>query len=77
MEFHIYATKQAEVTADIQRKFARKYKCILVDKLRPDLSGLLASEDVFQWRGGGKTHMFFYFLFDKQEDRTVKADLLD
>ena len=74
---HIYATKQAEVAADIQSKFAKKYKCVIPDKLRPDLFGLLASEDVFQWRGGGKTHLFFYFFFDKQEDRIVKADLLD
>ena len=74
---HIYATNQASVAADIQSKFAGKYKCVVLDKLRPDLAGLLASEDVFQWRGGGKTHLFFYFLFDKQEDRSVKPDLHD
>ena len=74
---HIYATNQASVAADIQSKFAGKYKCVILDKLRPELTGLLASEDVFQWRGGGKTHLFFYFLFDKQEDRSVKPDLLD
>ena len=74
---HIYATNQALVAADIQSKFAGKYKCVVLDKLRPELAGLLASEDVFQWRGGGKTHLFFYFLFDKQEDRFVKRDLLD
>ena len=74
---HIYATNQASVVADIQSKFAGKYKCVVLDKLRPDLASLLASEDVFQWRGGGKTHLFFYFLFDKQEDRSVKPDLLD
>ena len=74
---HIYATNQASVAADIQSKFTGKYKCVVLDKLRPDLAGLLASEDVFQWRGGGKTHLFFYFLFDKQEDRSVKPDLLD
>ena len=74
---HIYATNQASVAADIQSKFAGKYKCVVMDKLRPDLAGLLANEDVFQWRGGGKTHLFFYFLFDKQEDRSVKPDLLD
>ena len=74
---YIYATNQASVAADIQSKFAGKYKCVVLDKLRPDLAGLLASEDVFQWRGGGKTHLFFYFLFDKQEDRSVKPDLLD
>ena len=74
---HIYATNQASVAADIQSKFAGKYKCVILDKLRPDLGGLLASEDVYQWRGGGKTHLFFYFLFDKQEDRSVKPDLLD
>ena len=56
---HIYTTKQAEVAADIQSKFAKKYKCVVLDKLKLDLSGLLASEDVFQWRGGGKTHLFF------------------
>ena len=55
---HIYATKQVEVAAVIQSKFVRKYKSIVLDKLKPDLSGLLASEDVFQWRGGGKTHLF-------------------
>ena len=43
----------------------------------PDLAGLLASKDVYQWRGGGKTHLFFYFLFNKLEDRYVKLDLLD
>ena len=74
---HIYATNQALVAADIQSKFAGKYKCVVLDKLRPDLTGLLTSEDVFQWRGGGKAHLFFYFLFDKQEDRSVKLDLLD
>ena len=74
---HIYATNQALVAADIQSKFTRKYKCVVLDKLRPDLAGLLASEDVFQWRGGGKTHLLFYFLFDKQEDRSVKPNLLD
>ena len=74
---HIYATNQASVAADIQSKFAGKYKCVVLDKLRLDLAGLLASEDVFQWRGGGKTHLFFYFLFDKQEDRSVKPDVLD
>ena len=73
---HIYATKQGEVTTDIQSKFAGKYKCVVLDKLRPDLTGLLPSEDVYQWRGG-KTHLFFYFFFDKQEDMTVKPDLLD
>ena len=76
-DVHIYATNQASVAADIQSKFAGKYKCVELDKLRPDLAGLLASEDVFQWRGGGKTHLFFYFLFDKQEDRSVKLVLLD
>ena len=45
---HIYATKQGEVAADIQSKFARKYKCIVLDKLKPNLSGLLANEYVFQ-----------------------------
>ena len=45
---HRYATNQASVAADIQRKFAEKYKCIVLDKLRPDFVGLLASEDVFQ-----------------------------
>ena len=74
---HIYATKQALVVADIQSKFVGKYKCVVLDKLRPDLTGLLANEDVFHWRGSGKTHLFFYFFFDKQEDRTVKANLLD
>ena len=74
---HIYTTNQASVVADIQRKFAGKYKCVVLDKLRPDLASLLAREDVYQWRGGGKTHLFFYFLFDKQEDRSVKPDLLD
>ena len=74
---HIYATKQPSVAGDIQSKFAGKYKCVVLDKLRPDLASLLASEDVFQWRGGGKTLLLFYFLFDKQEDRTVKVDLLD
>ena len=74
---HIYATNQALVVADIQSKFAGKYKCVVLDKLRLDLAGLLASKDVSQWRGGGKTHLFFYFLFDKQEDRSVKPDLLD
>ena len=44
---HIYATNQASVAAYIQSKFAGKYKCIVLDKLRPDLIGLLASEDVF------------------------------
>ena len=76
-DFRIYAKKQVEVAADIQSKFARKYKCIVLDKLKLDLFGLLASEDVFQWKGGGKTHLFFYFLFDKMEDRAVKAGLLD
>ena len=74
---HIYATKQAEVAANIQSKFARKYKCVVLDKLRLDLSSLLTSEDVFQWIGGGRTHLFFYFCFDKQEDRTIKGDLLN
>ena len=74
---HIYTTNQASVAVDIQSKFAGKYKCFVLDKLRLDLTGLLASEDVYQWRGGGKAHMFFYFLFDKQEDRFVKPDLLD
>ena len=74
---HIYATNQALVAADIHSKFAGKYKYVVLDKLRPDLAGLLASEDVYQWRGGGKTHLFFYFLFDKHEDRSVKPDLLD
>ena len=74
---HIYTTNQALVAADIHSKFAGKYKCVVLDKLRPDLAGLLASEDVYQWRGGGKTHLFFYFLFDKQKDRSVKPDLLD
>ena len=74
---HIYATNQASVAADIQSKFAGKYKCVVLDKLRPDLAGLVANEDVYQWRGGGKTHLFFYFLFDKQEDRSVKPHLLD
>ena len=55
---HIYTTNQASVAADIQSKFAEKYKCVVLDKLRPDLAGLLASEDVFQWRGGGKTPIF-------------------
>ena len=41
-DFHIYATKQAEVATDIQSRFAKKYK------LKPYLSDLLASEDVFQ-----------------------------
>ena len=76
-DFHIYATNQASIAVDIQSKFVGKYKCVVLDKLRPDLAGLLASEDVFQWRGGGKTHLFFYFLFDKQEDRSMKLDLLD
>ena len=53
-DVHIYSTKQAEVVAYIQSKFARKYKCIVLDRLKLDLIGLLASEDVFQWRGGGK-----------------------
>ena len=74
---HIYATKQAQVGVDIQRKFTGKYKCIVLDKLRPDLVGLFGNEDVFLWRDGGKIHLFFYFLFDKQEDRIVKPDLLD
>ena len=74
---HIYATKQAEVAAIIYSKFARKYKYVVLDKLRPNLSSLLASKDVFHWRGGGKTHLFFYFFFNKQEDRTIYADLLD
>ena len=74
---HIYTTNQASVAADIQSKFAGKYKCVVLDKLRPDLAGLLASEDVYQWRGGGKTHLFFYFLFDKQDDKSVKPDLLN
>ena len=74
---HIYATNRASVAANIQSKFAGKYKCIVLDKLRPDLACLLASEDVYQWRGGGKSHLFFYFLLDKQEDRCVKPDLLD
>ena len=74
---HIYATNQASVAADIQSKFVGKYKCVVLDKLRPDLAGLLANEDVYQWRGGGKTHLFFYFLFDKQKDKSVKPELLD
>ena len=74
---HIYAINQASVAEDIQSKFVGKYKCVVLDKLRPDLTDLLANEDVFQWRGGGKTHLFFYFLFDKQGDRSVKPDLLD
>ena len=45
---HIYATNQASVAADIQSKFVGKYKCVVLDKLRPNLAGLLASEDVFQ-----------------------------
>ena len=73
---HIYATNQASVAADIQSKFAGKYKCVVLDKLRPDLAGLLASEDVYQWRGGGKTHLFFYFLFDKQENRSSSLTCL-
>ena len=44
---HIYATKQALIAMDIQSKFAGKYKCAVLDKLRPDLAGLLASEDVY------------------------------
>ena len=74
---YIYTTNQALVVADIQSKFTGKYKCVVLEKLRPNLAGLLASEDVIQSRGGGKTHLFFYFLFDKQEDRSVKPDLLD
>ena len=62
---HVYATNQASVVVDIQSKFAGKYKCVVLDKLRPDLAGLLANEDVYQWRGGGKSHLFFYFFFDK------------
>ena len=74
---HIHATKQAEVAADIHSKFARKYKCIILDRLKPDLIGLLPSEDVFWWRGGVKTHLFFYFLFNVKEDMTMKKKLLD
>ena len=44
---YIYATNQASVAADIQSKFAGKYKYVVLDKLRPDLAGLLANEDVF------------------------------
>ena len=44
---HISATNQALVVVDIQSKFARKYKCVVLDKLRPDLTSLLDSEDVF------------------------------
>ena len=44
---YIYATNQTSVAADIQSKFTGKYKCVVLDKLRPDLTGLLASEDVF------------------------------
>ena len=47
---HIYATNQASIAVDIQSKFAGKYKCVVLDKLRLDLVDLLASEDVFQWR---------------------------
>ena len=46
-DFHIYATNQASVAADIQSKFVEKYKCVVLDKLKPGLAGLLASEDVF------------------------------
>ena len=45
---HIYATNQTSVATDIQSKFVGKYKCVVLDKLWPDLTGLLASEDVFQ-----------------------------
>lgn len=75
---HIYATKQTGVAADIQSKFARKYKCLVLDKARPDIAGVIGSEDVFQWRGGGKIHLFFYFLFlDAKDDMPVKAEVLD
>ena len=34
---HIYATNQASVATDIQSKFAGKYKCVVLDKLRLDV----------------------------------------
>ena len=54
---HIYTAKQAKVAADMQSKFARKYKCVVLDRLKPDIARLLSNEDVFEWRGGGKTHI--------------------
>ena len=38
---HIYATNQALVAANIQSMFAGKYKCVVLDKLRPDLQACL------------------------------------
>ena len=46
-DLHIYATEQAKVAVNIQSKFAREYKCIVLDRLRPNIAGLIGSEDVF------------------------------
>ena len=45
---HIYSTKEEEVVANIQSKFAKKYICIVMDRQRSKIFDLISSEEVFQ-----------------------------
>ena len=69
----IYTTKEADVAIDIQSKFLWKYMCLIMDRLTLNIVGMIANEEVFQWRGSGKIHIFFYFFFDARDDVLVKS----
>ena len=73
---HNMVQEQASHLSHIQKGFNQKYKCMLADRSRPEISVILRSEEVYSWRGGAKPHIFMYFLFDAIADMPVKAQVL-
>ena len=60
-----FLTVHAEETAERESRleFESEYCCRVLDSRTWDVSSILADASVKSWRGEGKTHMYFSFLF--------------
>ena len=57
------AHSEETVEAAIRHEFEENYYCRMLDNRTWDISTTLSNAPVKAWRGEGKTHMYFWFLF--------------
>lgn len=63
-ESYFNAHAGEEVEAAASHDFDNDYDCRVMDDRSWDISKVLTNTSVKAWRGEGKTHMYFWFLFE-------------
>jgi hypothetical protein len=76
-ENHIHSVHKSDVADDMRTSFAENYNCQTMDPVQWDMTEVVSRVEVTRWRGTGKPHTYFWFLFKSTLNSPCAAEVLE